>query len=712
MLHPRSVAVVGASGRPESLNSRPLRYLVEHGYAGEVFPINPNHHELQGLRCFPDLEAVPGPVDLVLVMVPAQSTPEIVRQAGKIGAAGVVIYGSGFAEVGPAGEELQEELLRAARESGVRVLGPNCQGLIYGPTGMTATFTMAADRPLHGKGGVAYVGQSGAVGGSVLDLATEMGLGLTAWVSTGNQADLDLVEMAAALIEDSAVQVIMMYAEVIADGAAYTNLARQVQRAGKHLVVLLSGRSEAGRRAAASHTGSMLGDDVGFVLTSQRYGVTLVDDVDELLAIAATIAGVRDMQGRRVGVITTSGGAGSLAADHCAAHDLELPQLNEKTQKQLEPLVPDFGALANPVDVTAQLFNREGSARALGEVCSIVAEDPETDLVAVILTMVTGELGRQLAEDLTTTAATLDKPLLVTWLAGQDQTVEGRAVFRAHGMPVFSSVGDLARAAGLLAPSSRWTPPAVTAASLASEAIVDALRACIDGRASGEETLDALGVSRPGAIATTNGDQARKAATELVGPVAMKLQAGSLAHKSDLGGVRLRVTPEEASEVFDELMAVAAHHHVADIDGVLVQEMIPPGVELIVGVTSAADGYAPVVTVGMGGVTTELYRDVVSALAPVSVHEADALLRELKAWPLLEGFRGGPAHDVHAAAEAVASISRAAAGLSDQQFEFEINPLIVAEAGGGAHAVDLLARTSSSRASDPTKSKHITRGRS
>ncbi|MPZ00480.1 MAG: CoA-binding protein [Actinophytocola sp.] len=695
ILHPRSVALVGVSGRAESLNARPLRYLLDRGYEGAIYPINPNYDELEGLRCYENLADVPEPVDLVLVLVAASQSAAIVRQAGTVGATAAVIFASGFAETGAAGAELQEELRGAGRKAGVRVLGPNCQGVIYAPTGMAATFTAAADRPLGGQSGVAYVGQSGAVGGSVLDLAAEMGLGLTAWVSTGNQADLDLVEVAAALVEDDAVQVVMLYAEVISDGAAYTHLAQQVRVAGKHLVVLVSGRSDAGRRAAASHTGSMLGDDVAFVLTSKRYGVTLVDDVDELLAVAATVGSVRDMQGRRVGVITTSGGAGSLAADHCASHDLELPELGPDAQDRLAPLVPDFGALANPVDVTAQLFNRDGSARALGEVCTIVAEDPEVDLVAVVLTMVTGELGAAVAKDLTATASRLDKPLFVTWLAGNGQTKQGRDIFRAAGMPVFKSVGDLARTAGLLAPSSSQPAQQSTAEAADTDDTVGLLRECVAGRASEARLLTALGISQPASTVATNAHEAAAAAEGFGRPVAMKVYATLLAHKSDVGGVLLGVLPADAADVYDELMSRATEHAVDEVGGVLVQEMISPGTELIIGATSAADGYAPVITVGIGGVTTELYRDVASELAPVTAEQAEAMLRRLQGWPLLAGFRGAAPADVKAAAEAVASVSRAVAGLAGQELEFEINPLIVAEDGGGAFAVDLLAHSPS-----------------
>lgn len=700
MIHPRSVAIVGASGRADSLNARPLRYLLEHGFGGAIYPVNPNYEDLQGVRCYPALEDVPGPVDLVLVLVPAAKCADVVREAGAAGATAAVIFASGFAETGQTGADLQIELNEVGGAVGVRVLGPNCQGLLYGPTGLAATFTAAADRTSDSSSGVAYVGQSGAVGGSVLDLANEMGLGLTAWVSTGNQADLDLVEVASALIDDTAVDVVMLYAEVVRDGEAYEHLAKRARALGKHLVVLRSGRSDAGRRAAASHTGSMLGDDIAFVLTSRRYGVILVDDVDELLAVAATVRSVRNVSGRRVGVITTSGGAGSLAADHCASHDLELPELGPATQAKLAEYVPDFGALANPVDVTAQLFNREGHARALGEVCTIVASDPSIDMVAVVLTMVTGNAGALLAEDLVTTAGELDKPLFVTWLAGFDQTREARQIFRDASVPVFRSVGDLARTAGLLAPSvtdevgNGETEAVVPEEQATTKVSADLLHDCASGKAAGTELLAALGISQPRSFLATGPSAAAEAAESVGSPVAMKIQATSLAHKSDLGGVRLAVPTEAVSQNFDDLVSLADANGLVDLEGVLIQEMVPPGVELIVGATCTRDGFSAVITVGIGGVTTEIYQDVISELAPVSADQAQAMLRRLRGWPLLSGFRGRSVVDVQAAAEAIASVSRMVAAVEGHEVEFEINPLIVAEHGGGAFAVDLLARMS------------------
>jgi acyl-CoA synthetase (NDP forming) len=688
MLRPRGVALVGVSGKPGNPMGRPLRYLREHGFAGGIYPVNPGYRELEGLPCYGSLAELPGPVDLVLALVPAAAAAGTVREAGAVGAAGVVVFASGFAETGAAGARLQAELAAAGREAGVRVLGPNCQGLLHTPTGLVATFTAAADRPLRAAGGVAYVGQSGAVGGSILDLSAEMGLGLTAWASTGNQADLDLVEVASALLDEPDVRVLLLYVESVGDGAAYLRLAGQAQRAGKHLVVLRSGRSSAGRRAAVSHTGSMLGDDTAFVLASARHGVVLVDDVDELLAVAATLSAMPRAEGRRVAVVTTSGGAGSLAADRCSDADLDLPELRRTTQDRLRPLIPAFGALANPVDVTAQLFTR--GADAFGDVCRIVADDPDVDAVAVVLTMVVGQAGAALAEDLVATSARLAKPLMVAWLAGQDQTVEGRAVFRAAGVPVFSSVGGMARAAGLVAPPRA---PAVPAVALPRPAAPDPdrIRELLDA-SDGPALLDAMGIARPAAVVARTRQEAAEAVSGLGGPAAMKVQAAALAHKSEVGGVRLDVDAARAAEAFDELVSAARAHHVESLDGVLVQAMVPAGAELVVAATGGRDGFPPLVTVGFGGITTELYADVATGLAPVSPEEAWGMLRRLRAWPLLAGFRGAQARDVRAAVDAVVRLGDAAVAAGPRLAEFEVNPLVVGLPGEGATAVDVLVR--------------------
>ena len=680
VFRPRAVALLGATGRADAPMARPLRWLTERGYAGNVYPINPKYAELGGVPCYPSLAAVPEPIDLVLALVPAAQTVDAVYTAATVGAAAVVVFASGFAEIGPTGAALQQRLAEAARQTGVRVLGPNCQGIFYAPSRLFATFSGAAERPLTGSCGIAYVGQSGAVGGSVLDLAAERGLDLTAWVSTGNQADVDLTEIARYLIRDPEVSVLTSYAESIADGAAYQRLAAEAAATGTALVVLRSGRSAAGRRAAISHTGAMLDDDTAFTLVSRRYGVVLVDDVEELLAAATALRGQPRPAGNRIAAVSTSGGAGILAADHCENHGLTLPELAPGTQRQLAQLVPDFGALANPVDVTAHLFNREG--RAFGTVCSIVTEDPSVDALLVLLTMVTGELAADLAEDLVEAVSSTtgrQVPCSVVWLAGQDQTHKARAILAAAGIPVFSSISVAARVAGALAAAQG--EPSYPAPARDGWALPPAPPAPPE---DGWALLDTLAVPHPETRLAGTPEQAASAAAEFGGQVVLKAVAPGLEHKSDAGGVRLGVSSDRAAAVFAELAAA-----VPQLTGVLVQRMAAPGLELLVGASGGRDGWPPLLTVGLGGTAAEVHRDVASALAPVTQEQGRELLRGLRCWPLLAGHRGAPALDVDAAAGAIARVSQAIAHWPDLA-ELEINPLIVGPAGAGVVAVDVL----------------------
>ncbi|MFC5948856.1 acetate--CoA ligase family protein [Pseudonocardia lutea] len=664
VLNPRTVVVLGASGRADNPMARPLRWLAERGFAGRVVPVNPKYPELAGLPCAASFAEVEGPVDLVLAMVPAAQAVAAVREAGRAGAAAVIVFASGFAEVGPEGATLQEELVAAARESGVRVLGPNCQGIVHTPSRLFASFSAAAERPLTGSSGIAYVGQSGAIGGSVLDLAAERGLDLTTWVSTGNQADVDLTEIGRYLVRRPEISVLAAYAENLRDGTAYERLAATAAEHDTALVVLRAGRSAAGRRAAVSHTGAMVGDDTAFRLVSRRHGVVLVDDVEELLAAATMLRGQPRPSGRGVAAVTTSGGAGILAADRCEALGLHLPELAPETQEKLSRLVPEFGALANPVDVTAQLFNR--GDRAFGEVCAIVCADPSVESLLVLVTMVTGREAVALAEDLAAAMQGGTVPCAVAWLAGPDRTAEARALLTAAGIPVFASVAVASR---VLAEVVRDPGPDADGPAPAPPGPLPG---------DGWELLDAIGVPRPEGRSAGTSAEAAAIARELGGPVVLKAEGP--AHKSELGAVRVGVPLDEVGDVTAELLRLAP--------SVLVQRRAPAGLELLVAATSGGDGWPPVVTVGLGGVATEIHRDLATALAPLDRAAARDLLRNLRSWPLLAGHRGADPLDVEAAVEAVVAVSRAATDPAIA--ELEINPLIVGREG--VTAVDVLVR--------------------
>lgn len=690
LFEPRSIAIVGASARTGSVSSRPLEMLKAHGYAGQVFPVNPRYDTLQDLRCYPDLSSIGQPVDLVLSLVPAAATLDVVRDAGRIGAKAVIVFASGFAETGDAGAVLQHQLVDEARRTGVRLLGPNCQGTINPSRGVFATFTPAAGRPIAGGSSVAYVGQSGAVGGSVLDMATELGLSLDAWAATGNQADIDLVEVAQSLVDGDAISTVLMYAEGVSDGARFVRLCRSAQERGKRLVLLRSGRSAVGKRAAASHTGAMLGDDASLIATAQRYGVLLVDDVDQLLAVGTMLSKDRQLAGRRIGVITTSGGAGILLADHCEANALEVPELAAQTQEQLARLVPDFGAVANPVDVTAQILNTATAFEDFASVCRTTADDPSIDGIAVVLTMVTGERATKLAEALVSTMRSrISKPLWVAWLASPSQTADGRAILREAGIPVFDSTGSLALTIAHVAPrddvlvGSGTTPPHESAARVLDQVLA--------GAADASALLSALDIPAPATYSVEDATEAERVLALHNGRrFAFKIATDEVRHKSDVGGVLLDVDPLAARRAYEQIVSSVSAHGVRDAARVDIQEMVAPGIELLIGVTVTGDGFPPLVTVGSGGIATEIYRDVCTHVAPVDDDEALRMLKSLKLWPLLDGFRGLPKRDVRAAARAVSAVSRMVAARPNRALEIEINPLVIATEGDGAVAVDIL----------------------
>ena len=696
MFSPKGVAVVGASNRG-GLFGRPLKFLTQFGYEGEVYPVNPRYEELEGIQCYPSLDAVPGPVDLAILMVPATAAVELVETCGRLGIPFVAVLASGFAETGREGRELQDRLIETAARAGVRVLGPNCQGVIYQPSRLAATFTAGIDRGFGASSGIAYVGQSGAVGGSVLDRARERGSDLTAWVSTGNQADLDLLELTGHLLGADTVEVCMCYLEELGDGGRFINLAKQANALQKHLVVLRSGRTATGKRAVTSHTGGLLGPDPGFDLVAEQYGVTVVADVDEMIDAAIALRYSPRLHGHGVGIVTSSGGAGSLLADHLDGMGLTVPELAAETQGTISGLVPAFGSATNPVDITAQLTGQlsVGDSSAFDLVCRAVVADAAVDVLAIVLTMPSGDAARRLATDIANVAGDVSIPVLVAWLAGDERTREGRTMLREAGVAVFPSVGSLARAARVLIDRTKGfrAPDDFDEVGRAEQdQLRQAFVSATSPGATGEELLDALGIARPRSVLATDSASAAAFARDLGAPVAVKAIVPGEIHKTDVGAVILGVEPDRVAETFDELVSAFRHRTTADaaMSGVLVQEMVPPGLELLVSARASRLGYPPIVTVGLGGVAAELYRDVAAMPAPGNRRGALELLRSLRCFPLFLGYRGGPPVDVEAVIDVMMSLGTAAV-VADSLFdEIEINPIIVGPPGAGLVAVDIV----------------------
>jgi acyl-CoA synthetase (NDP forming) len=672
LLRPTAIAVVGASGREGNPFARPLQYLTDFGFEGAIYPINPNYERLMGLECYPDLESLPGPIALALLLIPAD---DVLRQIPKVAAAGAraaVVFASGFAEVADGGPEKQAELVRVAHEHGLRLIGPNCQGVLNVGTNMAATFTPALDGSLPLHGNIAYVGQSGAVGGSILSLARERGMGIAAWVSTGNQADLRPDELGTWLIEQPDVEVLTFYFESAPDPAAFAHLARRANELGKHIVVLQSGTSDAGARAALSHTGAILGSNAAFETVCDEYGVMRADDLEEFVTIAHAFSVLPSCVTRRVGIVTTSGGAGSLAADQLESMGLSVNELGPSTQAKLAVRVPAFGTVANPVDVTAQMF-RSSETEEFGAVCTELAAASEIDAVVIILTLVTGEFAERMAHELVGVWRRSNKPVLLVWLASTEQTAAAREIVRSAGFPVLDSPRMAAVVLDALGRAPRRRDERVAAA------VTDELLQAIDQLAGNVVTesgagalLRAAGVATPWSMVATTAAAASNAAQQQGGPLVMKIQSESVLHKTELGGVRLDVAADQVAMVFEELSAAFADYPDASI---MLQKQVEPGPELIVGITASALGLAPLITVGIGGTATELYADTVTRLSPVTADEAEQMVMSLVAAPLLTGFRGQPAYPIRPIAEAIERLSNVGVLLGDRLVDLEINPL-------------------------------------
>ncbi len=685
---PRSVAVVGASPR-SAMSARLLRCLDRFGPGTDVFLINPRYTEIDDMPCYPSLGDADRPVDLVVVLVPAGSVVEVLDEAAAAGAQTVVVLSSGFAETGPAGAHQQELLAKRAREHGLRLLGPNCQGLFHRGNGLGATFTGAIDLDSPPDTGIAYVGQSGALGGSLLGLAHDRGIGLTAWASVGNQADITSTELVSSLLDDPTVRVVTTYVESLPHGREWAEVTGKAHELGKGIVVLRGGRSQAGRAAAASHTGAMVTDGTAFDLLSADNGAVLVDELDELLDVA-TALGRPHGPSRRVAVVTSSGGAGSLALDHIDQAGLELAELAPETSEAIAGLVPDFGTSQNPVDVTAQVINDSSS---LARVVSLVAADPGVDAVLLSLTSIGGEQAQHIANSLAQarheSPTAQRKPHVVTWLYSAEATSQARRRLREAGFCVHDTLSrsvSLLRRLDTASSAIRHRPP-VEHGVWAAEQDLLLPRTESEGR----QFLEQAAIPTPPGKLARSSTEAARIAEQLQGPVVLKIQSPQITHKSDVGGVEVGLSDSEVAAVFDRIVsAVARYAPDAPVDGVLVQQLARPGWELILGAQAAHDGYPPLLTVGFGGLTTELHQDVTTALAPVTEQDAEGMLRRLRSWPLLTGYRNHLAADVPAACAAIARLSRVCVALGDRFDALEINPLIVHEGTGGVTAVDLV----------------------
>jgi acyl-CoA synthetase (NDP forming) len=680
LLSPRGIAVVGASGDPRRIGGEPIKILQATGYGGAIYPVNPKYAELNGVRCYPDLASLPPPCDVAIVAVNAAAVSSVIRECGRAGIPYAIVFSAGFREIGAAGAALEQELKAAAREAGVRVVGPNCIGMMNLNDRVYCGFGAGFANPALKSGPVAFVSQSGGFAFSVVGLADFEGIGFNYVVSAGNEADITTLDLIADFLEREDVEVVVSYLEGVSDGRRLRALGRRALELKKPLLVWKVGNSTAGRAAAASHTASMTADYALYRAAFEEGGYIEIEDVHDLVDVTRAFLSRRLPRGPNVAVITTSGGSGVLIADVCERKGLTLPRLAPATLQKIEALAPQYAALGNPVDLTAQIT---GDHERVNQVCAHVLADPHVDQVIVRYGAVQGAKGEAWARGLATVAAESDKPLLIAWSRVRDCTEASLQLLEKHRIPCLLTPTRAAKAAGALYEFARKRQRWMAHASGQSQRVIEhrALQwPARNGALTEHEAkacLAAYGIAVTKDVLIPVEAIGELTAAPLPFPLAVKVDSFDIAHKTEAGAVRLNVDSLVAlKRAADEMVAAArAYNAKARINGILVSEMAQ-GEEVIIGAVNDRF-FGPVVMFGLGGIFTEVLKDVVYRYAPFDAVTAREMISEIRGFPVLAGHRGRPALAIDALADTLVRVSLLVADHCDRIDALDINPLFV-----------------------------------
>ena len=700
LFHPRSVALIGASTEQNKLSGRPFRFFREYGYAGNVYPVNPKYPEIAGVPCFAKLSDIPGEVDLAVITLPATAVPQALAECGTKGIKAAAIISSGFAEVGGEGVRLQDELQRIALENGINVCGPNCSGFVYFPERVTATFSVGLDAGFPEAGPAAFISQSGALSSYILGAAKERGLAFRYWITTGNECVLSFTDYLQYVLEDPEVRLVLGYLEDARDGEAFQAAARTALVLDKPLIIMKTGRSEAGAKASVSHTGSLAGADEVYQAVFSKNGVLRAENLDELFDLALLAQAPRRPRRKRVQVVSISGAAGILMADVGNEFGLEFADLSDTTKDELQKIMPTFASIANPMDVTAEAVARPG---LLSQAAEVILKDPNVDNLVMFFGIVPGA-HEKLATAMARVAQGTDKLVMMTWFPLPRADI-WMSLARA-GVPVFPEPARGIRALGKMAQYVEarekvlsLQPGASTKETNLGSEIENILdQAKNQGRNALSEVeakslLKALGLTVPRGGLARNAAEARSVANRIGGPVALKAASPDLLHKTEAGVIRLSVEgPDDVERAFEEIVAKAKKWDPqARLDGVLVEEMIGGDTrEVIVGARQDLR-FGPIVTFGLGGVFVEAIRDFAVWPAPLTLDEAREIIRRIRGYRVLTAFRGRPAADLEAVAQVLCDVGQLACQWQERIAELEINPLFVLPEGSGVIAGDALA---------------------
>jgi acetyl coenzyme A synthetase (ADP forming)-like protein len=676
-LQPHSVAVIGASRKRGGISGEVFHNLLDFGFNGPVLPVNPRADVVQSVIAYPDVEHLPGNVDLGVVVVPAEAVLEVAEACVRKGVRALVVISAGFAETGEKGRALQEQLVQICREAGVRLIGPNCMGILNTHPEIRLNATFAPTPPPPGR--VGFMSQSGALGLAVIDYAESLGLGISSFVSVGNKADISGNDLLRYWEEDPDTDVILLYLESFGNPLKFSRIARRVARS-KPIVAVKSGRSIAGARASGSHTGALIAaSDVPVDALFRQSGVIRTDTLHQMLDVTVLLTTQPPPRGRRVAILTNAGGPGILCADTCAAEGLEVPVLSEETQAALRKVLASEASVANPVDMIAS-----APAEQYREAIRIIGRDPDVDALIIIFIPPLVTRAEDAANAVVEGVAALDRSMTVLSVFMQARGVPEAMRSGEVRIPSFEFPEDAAIALARAARYGEWRerpvePPVHFGDIRREEAagiVAGALARGVEWLPPEEvaSLLSCYGLPLLDQRVAKTPEEAGAAAAAIGGPVALKATGPRLVHKTEAGGVRLDLDPAEVTAVAEEMRGRLEAAGTA-LTGFLVQRMAAEGAEMIIGVIHDRQ-FGPVIACGAGGVLVELIKDVSVRLAPISARDAREMVEELRTRPLLTGYRGSPPRDVGALEDAILRVASLVEDLPQIQ-ELDLNPILI-----------------------------------
>ncbi len=684
-----SIAVVGASQKEGKIGHIIVKNLIGSGYRGNLYPVNPRAAEVLGLRCYPDLASIPGEVEMVVVVVPSTAVPKVMEEAGGKGVKVAVVISAGFRETGREGAELEQQVGEIAGRYGIRVLGPNCMGVISTSNAMNATFTN--DYPREGP--IAVSSQSGAICSVVLDWARATRIGFSKFISVGNKLDIDEADLLDYLKGDEATKVIGLYIEGMKRGQDFIRAARETSRS-KPIIALKAGRTSSGAKAASSHTGALSGSDKVYDAALAQSGVVRVRTIDELFDLLQVFGTMPVPEGDGLAIVTNAGGLGVMAADAVSDNGLTLATFAPETVERLKAVLPEEANFYNPVDVIG-----DADASRYEVAIRTVIEDPHVHMVLALLAptdiLDIGSVARTIASF----AGSARVPVTTSFVGGEDVAVGSRILMEA-GVPSYQSPDRAVRALGAMVRYKELresrpddSVPNVPGDQAAVRKLLDRVRS--EGRTSlseseGKEILMAYGLPVPPEGEARSADEAVKLAHVIGYPVVMKISSPDIAHKTDVGGVVVNLrSDDEVHRTYDLMMSqVRARMPAARVNGVTIEKMFS-GREVIVGMVRD-ETFGPVLTFGLGGIFVEIMKDVSQRIAPVTEEAVDEMIRSIRAYPILTGARGRKPADIEALKKVIFGVAQIAMDFPEIT-ELEINPVMVGDVGQGCGAVDALA---------------------